>query len=55
MLGAAVTPGVGDGDADDDGDVEAPPVAHAVSVRPRASTTSVGLRDAMMTSGMRVT
>jgi hypothetical protein len=50
-----VTLGVGEGsdvDEDDDGaDVEVPTVEHAVSVRPRASTRSVGLRDAMMTSG----
>jgi hypothetical protein len=52
-LGAAVTLGVGDGGADGDGAaLEAPPVPHATSVRPRASTRSVtGVRDAMMTSG----
>jgi len=53
-VGAVVTLLVGDacdGDEDDDAVVEAPPVAHAVSVRPRASRRSVGLRDAMMTSG----
>jgi len=52
--GAAVTAVVGDGDGDevnDSADVEAPPVAHAISVRPRARTKSVGLRDAMTTSG----
>jgi hypothetical protein len=51
----ALTLGIGDGsdgDEDEDGaDVEASPVAHAVSVRPRASTKSIRLRDAMMPSG----
>jgi hypothetical protein len=48
-----VTPEVGDEDGADDGaDVEAPPVPHPVSVRPRARMRSVtGVRDAMMTSG----
>ena len=51
-LGAAVTLGVGDGsDVDDGADVEAPPVVHAVNVRPRANTRSVGLGDAMLISG----
>jgi hypothetical protein len=54
-LGVAVTLGVGDGsDGNEDhegADVEAPPVAHADSVRLRARTRRVGLRDAMMTSG----
>jgi hypothetical protein len=52
-LAVALTLVAGGGsDVDEDGaDVEAPPVPHAVSVRPKASTRSVGLRDATMTSG----
>lgn len=50
-LGTAVTLGVGDGSDVDGGADEASPLVHAVNARARASTRSVGLRDAMMTSG----
>jgi hypothetical protein len=50
-LGAAATPGVGDGSDGDGAAVEAPPVVHPVRVRQKASTRSAGLRDAMTTSG----